>query len=183
MNQQQLAVSTAEEAYNLWTECHEYRLRQIEFLYLREIRSEEEKLKFQIVPIPKKYPFGFDEYLRLIMPGKGRRFRIRIYREYVAELIWSSHVSQIKYPQSAHQRIAQAVMTTGDAEKLAKPASEEEINDWMQHDAGRVFENQEFYQLDASHFLKWLSKYKANIRKKRAQAGAEALKRQRQKNG
>lgn len=120
------------------------------------------------IPPPKKYPVTFDGFLRLTLGGRHKPRRVKIYREYVRNMIWQGHVGQIKYPQSAHQRIARAVMTTEDAEKLAAPPSLDEIELGMNEAKRRTYDTNEFYQLYARDFLRWWHEYRRQQAKKSA---------------
>jgi hypothetical protein len=112
--------NAADAAFKLWNECHVYLLKKIEnqtraVLALRAERNYAEK-----IPIPKKYPVTFGDFLRLTVGGRSREYRIEIYLEYAKELIWRGHVSQIQYPRSQTQKYASSVMSKEEAEKLAK---------------------------------------------------------------
>ncbi len=177
--------SAADEAFKLWSECHVYLLKKIEnqtraVMALRAERKLQEK-----IPQPKKYPVTFDGFLRLMIGSGSKNRRNEIYVEYAKEMIWRGHVSQIQYPQSQTQKYASAVMTKEEAEKLAEPASPEEIVSVLDHVNQRIYgaNQRQLYQMDTSDFLIWFAKYKANIRGKRARAGAAGLKKKRQKNG
>jgi hypothetical protein len=74
-------------------------------------------------------------------------------------------------------------MTDEEAEKLAKPVSEKEIDSEMNQVAEMTIKHEELYRYMARDFLNWFAKHKANIRQKRALAGAAGRKKKRHKNG
>ncbi|MGA3143126.1 MAG: hypothetical protein ABSF10_08790 [Verrucomicrobiota bacterium] len=120
------------------------------------------------IPTPKKFPVTFDEFLRLNVGGRHKDRREKIYRDYVKEMIRRGHVSQIQYPQSAGQKYAQAVMSSEDAEKLAAPASLDEIESVMKKDRQLIYSSEELYRMHARDFLAWRAKQPSARAKKAA---------------
>lgn len=173
----------AKRALELWEACAETIDHEIEFRALRMVAKAKDKHEENKIPTPSKLPVLFDELLRLWIGGRNKDYRIKIYREYLKEIIWRGHVSQLKYPRVDGQKYSQAVMTTELAEGLADPASLDEIEDGMIHAKQQVISSKDLYQLQSRDFLNWFKKYKSELRQKRAQAGAAALKKKRQQNG
>jgi hypothetical protein len=176
----------AEQAMKLWAACSDERNQTIEFVSLRTEALETDLARQNEIPNPKKFPVTFDQRLKLWICGRNKNYRIGIYREYVKEMIWKGHISEIKYPknlQSAKVRFARAVMSYEDAAKLAKPISSSELNAAMKEDADRTIEKEGLYRIEARALLDWFKEYKASVRRRRARSGAEASILKRRKNG
>jgi hypothetical protein len=158
----------ADQALKLWYACEGVRNAKID--ELAQLRRETEKEVAQLftqglfpgetikIPTPKKFPVTFDEFLRLTVGGNRKGRRLKIYRDYVKEMIRRGHVSQIQYPQSVSQKYAQAVMSLEEAEKLAKPASWDEIESGMNEAGQLIYNSEELYKMHARDFLAWRAK-------------------------
>jgi hypothetical protein len=69
-----------ETALSLWEACKEEREHRIEFLTLRSFAQKKDTPP-ELLPNPKKYPVGLDEFLRLALPKKRPADRMKLYRE------------------------------------------------------------------------------------------------------
>jgi hypothetical protein len=176
----------SEQAMKLWEACSDERNQTEKLVLLRAESLEKELARQNEISMPKKFPVTFEEMLRLWIGGRNKDYRIKIYREYVKETIWRGHVSAIKYPrnsQSTNQRFINAVMTSNEAEKLASPVTDGKVDSALKQLAEMPIDSEKLYRMTARDFLNWFAKYKADIRQKRALAGAVGRKKKRKKNG
>ena len=153
----------ARQAIGLWEKCEEERTKEIS--RLASIASVSAlQAKRETLPKPKQFPASFDEALRLWMPGKRIEDREKCYRDYV---IYNIDLRKI----------------TNDGEgENPDITTEEEAVSWIASDRKHGFKRVHF-DFVSEQFQRWLPKYKAENRRKRARAGAIALKNKRQKNG
>jgi hypothetical protein len=113
------------------------------------------------VPVPKKYPVNFDEFLRLTVGGRHKARRLKIYRDYAKDMIWLGHVVKHQYKNGT------AVMTGEEAEKLAEPVSLDEVDNWIKSDKGALID-EGIYLMRARAFLEWQAKQPAERARKAA---------------
>jgi hypothetical protein len=138
------------EAMELWKKSAEQRNRFIEReAYLEIGRENTERLDAE-VPLPVKYPVDQEEFLRLLIGGKKSK-REKIYRRYVTALIELGHIRDLIRPKGSQHEVMMVEM----AFELAKPATEREIEAWMNADRFRAYITEERYLMDARSFLDW----------------------------
>ena len=158
-NPQSLAfIST--QSIALWEECDKARNKRIEMLAIyarsRAIKAARDKL-----PRPQNFPASLEEVLKILMPKKRPEDRMKCYREYLFDTIERRNV------------------VTGIKSEI--PA-DQEVAKWIAENKKDGFIYAAYDYL-AEEFHKWLPKYEAKNRRIKAKAGAEALKKKRQKNG
>jgi hypothetical protein len=160
----------AEQAIALWAHCEMSRRAKInqiaqERFFRKAPLSDLVKHGEQIeIPPPKKYPVDFDEFLRLTVGGRYKAHRIKIYRDYIKDMIWLGHVFNHQYVNRT------AVMSGEEAKKLAEPASLSEIENWIKSDGDSLIESEGLYFQRASAFLDWRSKQPSERGRKAAAA-------------
>jgi hypothetical protein len=98
------------------------------------------------------------------MPKKRTEDRVKCYRDYIRNCI-----------------NGRKIMSGGEGENPSLSV-EQETENWFAADKQSGFKSVAF-ELVTDHFLKWLPQYEAENRRKRATAGAVALKKKRQTNG
>jgi hypothetical protein len=103
------------------------------------------------IPIPKKYPVDFNEFLRLTVGGRHKARRLKIYRDYTKDMIWMGHVFNHQYKNGT------AVMTGIEAEKLAEPVSLDEVETWIKKDKIALID-EGIYSIRARALLEWQAK-------------------------
>jgi hypothetical protein len=153
----------ATQAIELWERCEAERTKKIDRLAMFA-RADAIKQARSTLPQPKTFPVSLDEALRLWMPKKRPEDRMKCYRDYVR-----------------HSIETRKTMNTGLGENSALSV-EQEASNWIAADKSSGFKRVP-YGLISEQVRRWLPKYEADNRRKRAQAGAAALKRKRQKNG
>jgi hypothetical protein len=155
----------AEQAMKLWEACLEGRKQTINFVSFREKSLKQELARQNEIPKPEKFPVTFDDFLRLMIGGRYKAGRLKIYRDYVKELIRRGHVSALTHPKNHTYKIS-----AEDAEKLVAPASLDEIEFGMNHARQRIYKasDQQLYQMDARDFLEWRAKQPAERARKAA---------------
>jgi hypothetical protein len=159
--------TVANQAIELWEACGSMRKAKIREIVLMRIETEKnmqdfKELKPIHVPMPKKYPVDFDEFLRLTVGGRHKAHRLKIYRDYSRDMIWLGHVRGHQYKNNT------AVMTGSEAEKLAEPATLDEVDDWIKHDKKTSIETEGIYTMRARAFLEWRAKQPAERARKAA---------------
>jgi hypothetical protein len=153
IDSQSLSV-IATQAIELWEKCEEIRKRKIDRLALYA-RAEAMKVAREKLPRPKTFPASLDDVLRCVMPNKKRpEDRAKCHREYVRQRF---------RPQDG------------------QIPTEDDVANCIAHDKEKGFP-EGVYDLVADDFRQWLSQYESNNRRIRAQTGAAALKKKRQKN-
>jgi len=155
----------AEQAMKLWEACLDQRKQTKNFVSFRTKTLKQELDRQGEIPKPEKFPVTFDDFLRLMIGGRYKAHRLKIYREYVKELIRRGHVSALTHPKNHTFGVSLT-----DAEKLVAPASLDEIEFGMNHAKQRIYKanDQELYQMDASDFLEWRAKQPAERARKAA---------------
>ena len=155
----------AEQALQLWEECLHQRKRKIESIFRKANVKTQKLAEESEIPKPEKFPVTFDDFLRLIIGGRYKANRLKIYRDYVKELIRRGHVSALTHPKNHTYKIS-----LEDAEKLVTPASLDEIEFGMNHAKQRIYKasDQQLYQMDARDFIEWWSKQPAERARKAA---------------
>jgi hypothetical protein len=73
----------AAQAIALLEKCEEVRTKRIYRLAAQRLRQKKEEEKKNEIPLPKKYPATFDEFLRLTIGGRYKSQRLKIYRDYI----------------------------------------------------------------------------------------------------
>jgi hypothetical protein len=169
-------MRVANQAIELWTACEGMRrakinqLAQMRFFAKKEISDlikQGAKIKVIApieVPSPKKFPVTFDEFLRLTIGGRLRSHRLKIYRDYARDMIWSRHYRDLAYPKNPANKISPE-----EAEKLAAPASFDEIANYVDDTARVIYKQDEHYQLAARSFLEWRAKQPSERGRKAAE--------------
>lgn len=158
-------TALAAQAIELWDKCEYARKKKIERLaiYARAQALDDS------LPKPESYPTPLENFLKLLMPKKRSEDRMRIYRSYLRDNI----------------RVCEYMKTRSedgiDFESIPIP-SDEEVAKCIALDRERGF-SEAVYAMAARQFLRWMDANEGSARKKRAQAGAEALKKKREKNG
>lgn len=161
---QELA-SIATQAIALWEECEKAREKRIKMLalYARAHAIQ------NAMPKAEKYPVRFEDFLRLAMPKKRPEDRLKFYREWLRDsLRFSNYMEKLRY--------------SGKPYDESPIPTDEEVAKTIAMDRERGFD-QFWFGNAFTGIQKWLSEYEQRNRIKRAQAGAEALKKKRQKNG
>jgi hypothetical protein len=153
----------AEQAMKLWEACLDGRKQTMKFVSFREKSLKEELVRQNEIPKPKKFPVTFDDFLRLMIGGRYKANRVKIYRDYVKELIRRGHASALANPKNHTYKIS-----LEDAEKLVAPASLDEISDAMQQEAAKVITHEQLYLMRARDFLEWRAKQPTERAKKAA---------------
>lgn len=164
-------ADVADEAIKLWDACASMRsvkifeiakiLRNADNAY-SEWRKKNIKQHEEIqIPTPSKYPVTFDEFLRLTVGGRQKAHRLKIYRDYAKDMVWLGHVFGLQYKNNT------AVMTLGEAEKLAAPASLDEVENYIKGTRGLI-EHEGLYLRRARAFLEWRAKQPAERARKAA---------------
>jgi hypothetical protein len=154
----------ATQALALWEECEKARKRRIDMLAI----FERAKALDNALPKPAKFPVPFDEFVRLVMPKRRPEDRDKLYREFLREHTRAANF-QTKYTNT-DKKYEETPIPTDDeiAFLLSKDKKDGFIEFW-------------FYNA-FTMFQKWLPKYEAETRSKKALLGAEGLKKKRQKN-
>jgi hypothetical protein len=161
----------AVEAIELWNACENMRSAKICELAQYKLESQKEFARsvtqrlFSVnqieIPLPKKYPVDFDEFLRLTVGGRHKAHRLKIYRDYAKDMVWLGHVWNLKYKNNT------AVMTDSEAEKLAAPASLDEVENYIKGTRDLI-EHEGLYFGRARAFLEWRAKQPAERARKAA---------------
>jgi hypothetical protein len=172
MNQEMLFTAAAKEAIKLWTACAEQRRNHIEYLALREELRAQHAVESKQLRVPSTYPVPLDEFLRLLIPGNKSR-RERVYLKYVVAMIENGHLRDLMH------RNGTVVMSEDEALRLMPPASQREIDVWMETERQRPAPSEDIYRLRAWAFTEWFKKYLHESRTLRARAGGIALKKKR----
>jgi hypothetical protein len=92
----------------------------------------------------------FDEFLRLTVGGRYKANRMKLYRDYAKDMILPGHVDSLVYANDPAQKIPRE-----KAEKIAAPASFDEVEWWMQKVTEEIITNEEIFRLNAGAFLRW----------------------------
>jgi hypothetical protein len=150
----------AEQALKLWEDCLEQRKSTKNLILFRAESLQKELNRQNEIPKPKKFPVAHYDFLRLMIGGRSKKRRTKIYRNYVKELIWRGHVSALTHPTRHTLK-----MSPEDAGKLADPVSVDEINKLMKLEETSVISNERSFQMKARDFLKWRAQQKAEQRK------------------
>lgn len=144
-------IIVANQALALWQQCataKEIEIdRQTRYARAHAVAESQPQL-----PMPKKYPVTFDEFLRLTIGGRYKARRLKIYRDYAIDMIWLSHVHNHQYKNKT------AVMSEEEAEKIAEPASLDEVETWIKSDLAAPAPNELIYRLRAGALIDWLKK-------------------------
>ena len=163
MNPEQSAFVTAREAYNLWEECNQFRLDQVQFLLLKELERAEEKLRPKIqVPKISEYPVSLDDFLKLAFPQKRLEDRMKIYREFKR--------FELQYQGQ--------YLATGEAipfEKVPVP-SDEEVAQVIEERQKIGYSTEHHFNRAFRALKRFSESYSAELRQKRAKLGAAARK-------
>jgi hypothetical protein len=141
------------QSLRLWGECLERRNHEIEFISLRAKARAQDLEKQNQIPKPKNYPVTADDFLKLLIGGKYKSRRMKIYRDYAKEMIWLSHINWLVHPRNPSDKISYE-----EAEKVAEPASPDEVDNWMNEFKQRKYHNEDAYTFPARIFLEWLAK-------------------------
>jgi hypothetical protein len=155
--------SFALNAILLWEECSSLRNGMIDKTARTYLFANKALQKARELPAPRSYPVSLDEFLRLVMPTKRAAERMNLYREYLRLSI----------------RVQNQYLPTGTAipfQTVPIP-SDDEVSKLIDMLRTRQF-NEEQYKNYAGWFLNtsYLKSVEAENRKKRAKAGAAALK-------
>jgi hypothetical protein len=146
------AEQLADEAFELWTACYGRREKRLTQQAYREIGREYEAARKAALPKPREYPVSFDEFLRLVIGGKDKADRLKIYRDYVKHMIWIGHIRALEYPSNPADKLS-----LEEAIKTALPASIDEVEAWIKHDKQRQYAHEELFAIDARSLLEWLA--------------------------
>ena len=152
-----------EVAFQLWENCIYQHKRKVEFISRRAAARAEEMALQSKISKPKKYPVTFDEFLKLTIGGRYRERREIIYRNYAKDMIWLSHINWLTHPRNPADKISYE-----EAVKIAKPASFDEVENWMKDCKERVYNDEESYTFAARVFLDWFGKQPSERAKKAA---------------
>lgn len=139
----------AQDAFDLWEACDAHRQKMLKQKTYAALGGEIVSAEMSKIPQPKSYPVKFDDFLRLLVGGKYKSNRLKIYRDYVKAMILGGHIRQLTNPNNPSK-----ALSLSEAEKTAQPATLDEIEDWMRDAKARSF-GEGLYQFEADAFLRW----------------------------
>lgn len=160
----------ARQAFDLWQACNEERDKRVVHLAYRALARSKEAAKYDAIPKPKKHPVTHEDFLKLLIGGKSKSRRTKIYREYGKELIRRGRVSALANKRKIS--VEEAENLIGD-----EPCSLDEIDALMKGEMFRVFLSEELYRMAANDFLEWKAKQPTEQRKRAAKSRWEKEKR------
>ena len=83
-------ADAARQAAELWAVCSQQRKTWIDGLACRQLIRAKESAKHNALPQPKKFPVGFDEFLKLALPNKRLEDRMKLFRDMLRARIRNS---------------------------------------------------------------------------------------------
>ena len=143
--------------------CVYKRQQKIESLTLRAEAKAKDLAAENKIPKPKVCPVNFEDFLRLTIGGRSKSRRIKIYRDYAKDMIWIGHVRQLTNPKNPADKLSKE-----EAERIAKPASPDEIEMWMEAAKIQSYATEDRYIFAARIFMGWLARRPSELARKAA---------------